>query len=194
MDTPDIYDVNERTHYKFKKHPYKSMEDDPEGAFSQTPHGVLHVEDIRAYIHCKLELIDNTQIIKRLREMVEGIASGQAGAKPELPKATGAIKDSSEDVASEAEVPVQAKETSHNVTPVQTRRRSERAPTRKTRKVITEIVTMEASQAAYPTEKETTEKNKEEVEEKSAEAPKRVQWKPDLKMLAKRMLEQGKIN
>jgi hypothetical protein len=36
------------------------MEDDPEGAFLQTPHGVLHVEDIRAYIHCKLEIIGST--------------------------------------------------------------------------------------------------------------------------------------
>jgi hypothetical protein len=126
--------------------------------------------------------------------MVEGIASRQAGAKPKLPKATGAIKDSSEDVAGEAEVPKQAKETLHNVTPVQTRQRSERAPTRKKRKVITKTATVEASQAAHPTEKETIEKNKEEVEAKPVEAPKRVQWKPNLKMLAKCMLEQGKIN
>ena len=47
------------------------MEDDSEGAFSQTPHGVLHVEDIRAYIHGKLEIIGNTQIIRDLRDIME---------------------------------------------------------------------------------------------------------------------------
>ena len=37
------------------------MEDDPNGAFSQTLEGVLNLEDIRAYIH-KLELIGESDI------------------------------------------------------------------------------------------------------------------------------------
>lgn len=50
---------------------YKSMEDDPEGAFLQTPHGVLHVEDIRAYIHYKFEIIGIAEIIKDMSDMME---------------------------------------------------------------------------------------------------------------------------
>jgi hypothetical protein len=47
------------------------MEDEPEAAFSQNPHGIFHVEDIRAYIHCKIEIIGNAQIIRDLRDMME---------------------------------------------------------------------------------------------------------------------------
>jgi hypothetical protein len=32
---------------------------------------VLHVEDIRAYIHCKLEIIGNAQIIRDLSDMMD---------------------------------------------------------------------------------------------------------------------------
>lgn len=47
------------------------MEDDPEGAFSLNPHGVLHVEDNRAYIHYTLDIIRNSQIIRDLRDMMD---------------------------------------------------------------------------------------------------------------------------
>jgi hypothetical protein len=57
------------------------MEDDPEGALSQTPHGVLHVEDIRAYIHYKFEIIGTTQIIRDLSDMME-----EGELKPEFTK------------------------------------------------------------------------------------------------------------
>lgn len=55
MDTPLILDIIERSHPKFKKDPYKYMEDDLEGEFSSVPHSVLHVEDIREYIHANIE-------------------------------------------------------------------------------------------------------------------------------------------
>lgn len=76
-----MYDVNEMTRYKFKRHPYKSMKEDPEGALSQTPHGVLHVEDIRAYIHSKMEIIGNAQIIRDLSDMMD-----DGELKPEFAK------------------------------------------------------------------------------------------------------------
>ena len=45
------------------------MEDDSKDAFSQTLEGVLHVEDIRLYIHCKFEIIGNKDIWKDLSEI-----------------------------------------------------------------------------------------------------------------------------
>lgn len=48
--TPLIVDITKRAQPNFKKHPYKLMEDDPQGAFSTVPYSVLHVEDIRVYI------------------------------------------------------------------------------------------------------------------------------------------------
>lgn len=71
MDAPVIYDVVDIPRYKFKRNPFKSCEDDPEGSFSQTPVGILHVEDIRAYIHCKYETIGEVNIYSELDSMVE---------------------------------------------------------------------------------------------------------------------------
>lgn len=42
---------------------YKSMEDNLYGAFSSIPYGVLHVEDIRAYIHCNIEDLGNAEML-----------------------------------------------------------------------------------------------------------------------------------
>jgi len=55
MATPNIVKISDRPHPTFKKHPYKSLEVDPLGAFSSVPHGVLHTEDIRVYIHANFE-------------------------------------------------------------------------------------------------------------------------------------------
>lgn len=46
MFTPQVIDVIKRSRSKFKKHPYKSMETDPKGAFSRVPSGVMHTEDV----------------------------------------------------------------------------------------------------------------------------------------------------
>lgn len=135
-----------------------------------------------------------SEVLKRLREMVEGIASSQAGSKQEPPKATKVIKAPTKDVASKVATPILAKETSQETALVQTRRRSERAPIRKSRKVATKTTTIESSQATKSTEKVAIEEKKEEKEAKQAEAPMKVLWKPDMRMLAKRMLEKGKIN
>ena len=47
------------------------MENNPEGAFSQTPFGVLHIEDIRAYIHCKFESIRDLEIMKEMTKVLD---------------------------------------------------------------------------------------------------------------------------
>lgn len=70
MDTPQVVDITKRNRYKFKKHPFVSMENDPEGAFSQTPFEVLHVEDIRAYIHYKFEFVGDLEIMKEMFEVL----------------------------------------------------------------------------------------------------------------------------
>lgn len=62
--TPLVVDVIERARPNFKKHPFKLMEDDPNGEFSSIPYGVLHVEDIRVYSHCNIEELGNTQMLK----------------------------------------------------------------------------------------------------------------------------------
>lgn len=46
-----VVEIKDRARPVFKKHPFKSVEDDPKGAFSLILYGVLHNEHIRAYIH-----------------------------------------------------------------------------------------------------------------------------------------------
>lgn len=62
MDTPQVYDIKEGNSHHFKKHLFKSMEDDCEGAFSQTPNEVLHIEYITDHIHYKYASIGNANI------------------------------------------------------------------------------------------------------------------------------------
>lgn len=52
---PLVVNVTERARPIFKKHPYKSIGDDLSGAFSPVLYRVLHVEDIRANMHCNIE-------------------------------------------------------------------------------------------------------------------------------------------
>ena len=54
MGSQEDYDVSERPRYTFKKHPFVSLLDDLLGAFLHVLKNVLHVEDIRSYIHCKI--------------------------------------------------------------------------------------------------------------------------------------------
>lgn len=49
---------------KFKKHPNKLKVMDLEGTFSQVPYRVMHIEDIRMYIHTKLEEYNHTNLGK----------------------------------------------------------------------------------------------------------------------------------
>ena len=45
------------------------MLDDPPSAFSQVPKNVLHIEDIRGYIHYKIESIGDSDIHKDLEKI-----------------------------------------------------------------------------------------------------------------------------
>lgn len=62
MATSLVVDITKRYCPKFKKYPFKSIEVDPLGAFSYIPYEVLHVKDIRAYIHTNLEETRGSQL------------------------------------------------------------------------------------------------------------------------------------
>jgi len=64
MFTPHIIKIGKMPHPKFEKQFFKSLENDPLGAFSITPHGVLHMEEVRAYIHINLEDYDHMKLGK----------------------------------------------------------------------------------------------------------------------------------
>lgn len=72
MKNPIVCDVSERPRYMFKKHPFISQVDDPLGAFSRVLENVLHIEDIRSYIHCKFECIGDSDIYKDLDLVFRG--------------------------------------------------------------------------------------------------------------------------
>lgn len=61
--TPLIFEITERARLVFKRHQFKSVEDDPEGVFSFVPYVVLHNEDIREYSHCRIEEPRNIDIL-----------------------------------------------------------------------------------------------------------------------------------
>lgn len=62
FDTPLLVEIKDRPHLEFKKHHFKSLLDDPLGEFSSVFHGVLHIEDIRAYIHYDIEEIGSYEM------------------------------------------------------------------------------------------------------------------------------------
>ena len=79
MERQEVFNISDRPRYNFKKHPFVSLLSDPIGAFLQVPKNVLHVEDIRSYIHCKIESIGDTEIHKEL----ERICNNDLSLKPE---------------------------------------------------------------------------------------------------------------
>ena len=64
-----MFDISDRPRYTFKKHPFVSLLDDYIGAFLQVPKNVLHVKDIRSYIHYKIERIGDVEIHIELEKM-----------------------------------------------------------------------------------------------------------------------------
>lgn len=71
---PLVFKLTDRIRPQFKKHPYKSNEDDPNGAFSSVLYGVLHVENIRAYIHCNIEELGNVEMLPLYtKHMIDGM-------------------------------------------------------------------------------------------------------------------------
>lgn len=63
MATPLVVDITKISFPQFKKHPFKLIEIDLLGAFSSVPYVVLHVEDIRIYIHANLEEIGSSHLL-----------------------------------------------------------------------------------------------------------------------------------
>ena len=64
-----VYSVNYQPRYNFKRHPYVSLLDDPLGVFLQVLDNILHVKDIKGYIHCKIESIGDFDIHKDLEKI-----------------------------------------------------------------------------------------------------------------------------
>lgn len=61
--------MTEREKPEYKRHPYKSEETDPIGALSSVPNGVLHVEDVRSFYHCKQEDLGVAIIYEQYRSL-----------------------------------------------------------------------------------------------------------------------------
>lgn len=61
--SPLVVEIKDRARPIFKKHLFKSIEDDSKGAFYSIPYGVLHNKDIRAYIHCDLEDLGSSNML-----------------------------------------------------------------------------------------------------------------------------------
>ena len=72
--------MNDIPRYNFKIHLYVSLLDDPLKPFLQVLENVLNVEDIRGYIHCKIESIGDSDIHKDL----EKICRNDLSLKPEF--------------------------------------------------------------------------------------------------------------
>lgn len=71
-----VVEITHRARLKFKKHPYKSMEDDLNSAFPFVPYRVLHVEYIRAYIHCNIEELGNIEMLSfYTKHMIDGMGN-----------------------------------------------------------------------------------------------------------------------
>lgn len=79
--TPLVIEVTDRARPKFKKHPFKSMEDHPNGAFSSVLFGVLHVEDIREYIRCNIEELGNVEMLSLY---TQHMMDGMGNLKPDV--------------------------------------------------------------------------------------------------------------
>lgn len=81
VETLLVVEIIDRARLVFKKHMLKSVEDDPEGAFSFVSYGVLHNEDIRTIIHCNIEELGNVDILSfYTKHMMEEMGN----LKPEL--------------------------------------------------------------------------------------------------------------
>lgn len=78
--TPLVVEIKDRACPIFKKHPFKSVEDDPIGEFSYVLYGVLHNEDIRAYIHYDLEELRNVDMLDLYNKH---LSDGLGNLKPE---------------------------------------------------------------------------------------------------------------
>lgn len=61
--TPLVIEITERARHVYKKHSFKSFEDDPNRVFSYVPYGVLHNEDVREYIHYNIEELGNADML-----------------------------------------------------------------------------------------------------------------------------------
>lgn len=52
------------------------MEDDSSGAFSLVYYRVLHVDDVRAYIHCNIKDLESAQMMKLYTQhMIDGMGA-----------------------------------------------------------------------------------------------------------------------
>lgn len=74
--TPLFIDITKRDRPIFKRHPFKSIEDDLEHAFSSVLYGVLHNKDIRAYIYYNIKDLGNADMLSlNTKHMIDGMGN-----------------------------------------------------------------------------------------------------------------------
>ena len=69
MARQEVFNVNDQPRYNFKSYPYISLLDDPLSTFSKVLEDVLHVQDIRGYIHYKIESIGHSDIHRDIEKI-----------------------------------------------------------------------------------------------------------------------------
>lgn len=64
MDVSLIHNVRHKNRPKMKRELVEPLEDDPRLALSSVLDGVLHLENVRSYLRCKLETISDSDFTK----------------------------------------------------------------------------------------------------------------------------------
>lgn len=75
MESQSVCDISERPRYNIKKHPFVYFIDDPLGKVSQILPNLLHIGDVRSYIHSKFKSVGDDNIHKDLGVMCNGYLS-----------------------------------------------------------------------------------------------------------------------
>lgn len=71
-----VVEITKRASPMFKRHPFKSVEHDLEGAFSFFPYFVLHNENISPYIHCNIKEFGNANMLSLYnKHMMDGMGN-----------------------------------------------------------------------------------------------------------------------
>ena len=69
MDQLLFHEIMEKPRFKFKRSLIAQLGDDPVGASSQIPDGVVIVKEVQLYIHCKFEALGDSDISKEFEKI-----------------------------------------------------------------------------------------------------------------------------
>ena len=60
MDTSLIHNVRDKNRPRLKKEPIEPLEEDPRFSLSSVPDKFLHLENVKSYLGCKLEIVSDS--------------------------------------------------------------------------------------------------------------------------------------